>query len=50
MHFNTLMSQYGSPIYILNLVKGKEKKNHERQLTQALIQTFGYLNQFLPLK
>ena len=23
LHFNSLMSQYGSPIYILNLVKNK---------------------------
>jgi hypothetical protein len=50
MHFNTLLSQYGSPIYIFNLVKSKEKRNHERQLTEALIQTFGFLNLFLPLK
>ena len=48
IHFNSLMSRYGSPIIILNLVKIKEKKPHEQILSGLLKESIEYLNQFLP--
>lgn len=47
-HFNQLLSRYGSPIIILNLVKIKEKKPHEQILSGLLKESVEYLNQFLP--
>ncbi|XP_066936633.1 polyphosphoinositide phosphatase-like [Clytia hemisphaerica] len=48
MHFNSLMSRYGTPLIILNLVKIKEKKPHEQILSGLLKGSIDYLNQFLP--
>jgi len=45
---NQLLCRYGSPIIILNLVKKREKKVHESQLSTELISSVKYLNQFLP--
>lgn len=47
-HINKLMSRYGSPIIFLNLVKKREKKIHESQLSYELYNAIKYLNQFLP--
>lgn len=47
-HFNTVLSRYGSPVVVLNLVKKREKKPHESVLRGELISTLDYLNQFLP--
>ncbi|XP_057307626.1 polyphosphoinositide phosphatase-like [Hydractinia symbiolongicarpus] len=47
-HFNALMSRYGAPLIILNLVKIKEKKPHEQILSGLLKESIDYLNQFLP--
>lgn len=47
-HFNQLLSRYGSPIIVLNLVKMKEKRPHEGLLTQEITRTINYLNQFIP--
>ena len=46
-HFNNLMSRYGSPIIVLNLVKMKEKRPHETLLTNEITTTINYLNQFI---
>lgn len=47
-HFNRLLKHYGSPIIILNLVKKREKKRHESILTDEILSSVKYLNQFLP--
>ncbi|KAG8331674.1 phosphatidylinositol-3,5-bisphosphate 5-phosphatase, variant 2 [Homalodisca vitripennis] len=47
-HFNKLLQRYGSPIIILNLVKEREKKKHESQLSGEYLSAITYLNQFLP--
>lgn len=47
-HFDDLLRRYGSPVIVLNLVKRKEKKPHESLLDTMLINSVGYLNQFLP--
>lgn len=47
-HFNQLFRRYGTPIIILNLVKKREKKKHESQLSEQFNSAVTYLNQFLP--
>lgn len=48
MHFNDLLSRYGDPIIILNLIKTKEKQPRELKLNQHFQDCLKYLNQFLP--
>ncbi|RWS18050.1 hypothetical protein B4U79_03976 [Dinothrombium tinctorium] len=50
LHFNRLLSHYGSPVILLNLVKKKEQKPHESVLYNEIVNTISYLNQFLPPK
>lgn len=47
-HTNNLLARYGSPVIFLNLVKKREKKIHESQLSTELSNAIKYLNQFLP--
>uniref|UniRef100_A0A2S2PUL1 Polyphosphoinositide phosphatase n=2 Tax=Schizaphis graminum TaxID=13262 RepID=A0A2S2PUL1_SCHGA len=47
-HFNNLYKRYGSPTVIINLVKKREKKVHESQLSDHLVSAVKYLNKFLP--
>lgn len=47
-HFERLLFQFGAPIIVLNLVKKREKRKHESILTDAIVQSIDYLNQFLP--
>ncbi|KAJ9595423.1 hypothetical protein L9F63_013382, partial [Diploptera punctata] len=47
-HFNQLLRRYGSPVYILNLVKKREKKKHESMLSEEFSTAVKYLNMFLP--
>ncbi|XP_050548298.1 polyphosphoinositide phosphatase isoform X2 [Daktulosphaira vitifoliae] len=47
-HFNNIYQRYGSPTVIINLVKKREKKVHESQLSEHLTSAVKYLNQFLP--
>ncbi|XP_078331315.1 polyphosphoinositide phosphatase-like [Crassostrea virginica] len=48
LHFNQMLTRYGSPIIILNLVKRRERRRHESILTDEFKSTVTYLNQFLP--
>lgn len=48
LHFNNLLSRYGPPIIILNLIKTKEKHPRELKLNQHFNSCIRYLNQFLP--
>lgn len=47
-HYKRLMFHFGAPIIILNLVKKREKRRHESILTEDMITSINYLNQFLP--
>lgn len=46
-HFERLLFQFGSPIIILNLVKKRERRKHESILTEEMLRSVNYLNQFL---
>ncbi|ODM99498.1 Polyphosphoinositide phosphatase [Orchesella cincta] len=49
-HFGELLSRFGSPIVVVNLVKKREKKRHESILTEEYTTAINTLNQFLPPK
>ncbi|XP_056336621.1 polyphosphoinositide phosphatase [Danio aesculapii] len=48
LHFDQMMQRFGSPIIILNLVKKREKRKHEKILSEELYRAITNLNQFLP--
>ncbi|KAI4888939.1 hypothetical protein NFI96_025071 [Prochilodus magdalenae] len=49
LHFDQMLQRFGSPIIILNLVKQKrEKRKHEKILSEELYPAIINLNQFLP--
>ncbi|XP_058975883.1 polyphosphoinositide phosphatase-like [Musca domestica] len=47
-HFERLLFHYGSPLIMLNLVKKREKRQHENIIAKELVNSIRYLNQFLP--
>jgi hypothetical protein len=47
-HFDNLFERYGSPIYVLNLVKARERMPRESKLLWEYENAIDYLNQFLP--
>ncbi|KAI1824509.1 SacI homology domain-containing protein [Xylaria intraflava] len=48
LHFNNLFERYGSPVYVLNLVKARERTPRESKLLEEYTNAINYLNQFLP--
>ncbi|KAK5998146.1 Polyphosphoinositide phosphatase [Cladobotryum mycophilum] len=48
LHFDNLFERYGSPIYVLNLIKSKERQPRESKLLEEYTHALDYLNQFLP--
>ena len=48
LHFDHLFSRYGAPIYVLNLVKARERTPRESKLLHEFTNAINYLNQFLP--
>ncbi|KAJ5585030.1 uncharacterized protein N7459_004830 [Penicillium hispanicum] len=48
LHFDNLFERYGAPIYILNLVKSRERTPRESKLLKEFTNAVTYLNQFLP--
>ena len=48
MHFDNLFTRYGAPVYVLNLVKAKERLPRESKLLKEYTNAMIYLNQFLP--
>lgn len=48
LHFDNLFERYGTPIYVLNLVKAKERTPRESKLLKEFTDLVVYLNQFLP--
>ena len=47
-HFNQLLTRYGSPVIVVNLVKKRERRKHESLLSEEFWASINYLNQFLP--
>uniref|UniRef100_A0A673MGC5 SAC domain-containing protein n=1 Tax=Sinocyclocheilus rhinocerous TaxID=307959 RepID=A0A673MGC5_9TELE len=48
LHFDQMLQRFGSPIIILNLVKKREKRKHEKILSEEFYPAITNLNQFLP--
>ncbi|GAB7355086.1 hypothetical protein MBLNU459_g5672t1 [Dothideomycetes sp. NU459] len=48
MHFDDLFKRYGCSIYILNLIKARERTPRESKLLLEFQNSVEYLNQFLP--
>lgn len=50
LHFDNLFERYGAPVYVLNLIKSKERQPRESKLLDEYTHAIEYLNQFLPAK
>ena len=48
LHFDNLFDRYGAPIYVLNLVKARERLPRESILLKEYTSAINYLNQSLP--
>lgn len=48
LHFDDLFQRYGAPVYVLNLVKSRERTPRESILLKEFTNAVTYLNQFLP--
>lgn len=48
LHFDDMFQRYGTPIYVLNLIKQKERVPRETKLLKEYKTAIDYLNQFLP--
>ena len=48
LHFDDLFKRYGTPIYVLNLIKSRERTPRESKLLKEYTVAVDYLNQFLP--
>ncbi|KAL8953381.1 MAG: hypothetical protein Q9222_000758 [Ikaeria aurantiellina] len=48
LHFDNLFERYGAPIYVLNLIKARERVPRESILLKEYTTAITYLNQFLP--
>eukprot|EP00117_Sycon_ciliatum_P027066 scpid21982/ scgid0701/ Polyphosphoinositide phosphatase; Phosphatidylinositol 3,5-bisphosphate 5-phosphatase; SAC domain-containing protein 3 len=48
MHFNSLFERYGTPVFVLNLVKKRERRPRESILSDNMQLALNYLNQFIP--
>lgn len=48
LHFDNLFERYGAPVYVLNLVKSRERTPRESKLLHEFTNAINYLNQFLP--
>jgi hypothetical protein len=48
LHFDNLFERYGAPIYVLNLIKARERTPRESKLLYEYKYCIDYLNQSLP--
>ncbi|KAF2645610.1 hypothetical protein P280DRAFT_442280 [Massarina eburnea CBS 473.64] len=48
LHFDNLFERYGAPIYVLNLIKQRERTPRESKLLHEYKHAIEYLNQSLP--
>lgn len=49
LHFDNLFERYGNPIYVLNLIKARERTPRESKLLHEYENCIRYLNQSLPV-
>jgi phosphatidylinositol 3,5-bisphosphate 5-phosphatase len=47
-HFDNLFERYGAPVYVLNLIKARERTPRESKLLHEYYNAIKYLNQSLP--
>ncbi|KAF2083912.1 hypothetical protein K490DRAFT_50466 [Saccharata proteae CBS 121410] len=48
LHFDNLFERYGAPVYVLNLIKARERTPRESKLLHEYKKALDYLNQSLP--
>jgi phosphatidylinositol 3,5-bisphosphate 5-phosphatase len=48
LHFDNIFERYGAPVYVLDLVKSRERTPRESKLLHEFTNAINYLNQFLP--
>ncbi|KAJ4368320.1 phosphatidylinositol-3,5-bisphosphate 5-phosphatase [Neocucurbitaria cava] len=48
LHFDNLFERYGAPVYVLNLIKARERTPRESKLLYEYKNAIEYLNQSLP--
>ncbi|KAF2201743.1 hypothetical protein GQ43DRAFT_455567 [Delitschia confertaspora ATCC 74209] len=48
LHFDNLFQRYGAPVYVLNLIKSRERTPRESKLLHEYQNAINYLNQALP--
>ncbi|OAL54447.1 hypothetical protein IQ07DRAFT_639962 [Pyrenochaeta sp. DS3sAY3a] len=48
LHFDNLFERYGAPVYVLNLIKARERTPRESKLLYEYKNAIDYLNQSLP--
>ncbi|KNG47113.1 polyphosphoinositide phosphatase [Stemphylium lycopersici] len=48
LHFDNLFERYGAPVYVLNLIKARERTPRESKLLHEYKHAIDYLNQSLP--
>ncbi|KAF2019995.1 hypothetical protein BU24DRAFT_365769 [Aaosphaeria arxii CBS 175.79] len=48
LHFDNLFERYGTPVYVLNLIKARERTPRESKLLYEYQHAINYLNQSLP--
>jgi hypothetical protein len=48
LHFDNLFERYGAPVYVLNLIKARERTPRESKLLYEYQNAINYLNQSLP--
>jgi hypothetical protein len=48
LHFDDLFERYGAPVYVLNLIKARERTPRESKLLQEYQKALAFLNQSLP--
>lgn len=48
LHFDNLFERYGAPVYVLNLIKARERLPRESILLREYSNAISYLNQSLP--
>lgn len=48
LHFDNLFERYGAPVYVLNLIKARERTPRESKLLHEFQNCIKYLNQSLP--
>jgi hypothetical protein len=48
LHFNNLFKRYGAPVYVLNLIKQRERMPRETKLLYEYQKAIAFLNQALP--